>query len=379
MKVDFYRHSIAPEQADKIAEVLKTPFLTTGPVSRKVEAQLRDFFHVPHAFLTNSWTNGAIALLLASGIGPGDEVIVPAMTFVATANVVEMVGAKPVFVDVDPRTLLMRPEDAARAVTRHTRAVFPVHLYGQMVDIEALRAALGRRDDILIFEDCAHCFEGKLNGDLSGAHSDAALFSFYATKNVACGEGGAIILHDDALADKVHQARLHGMSAGAADRFKTGCYNHWDVENLGTKANLPDLLAAFLPDQIAGVYERLAKRRVLAEGYLDAFAGSNAVRCVAPVRGALHAHHLFPIAVPADKRDFTLNALAERGIGATVNYRGVPVLSYYSRKYGFRFGDFPASDEWGASTLSLPLYPDMTPEAQAHVAETLLKEIIPKF
>lgn len=379
MKVDFYRHSISPDQAGKIAAVLETPFLTTGPVSKGVEAQLRDFFNVGHAFLTNSWTNGAIALLLASKIGPGDEVIVPAMTFVATANVVEIVGARPVFVDVDPNTLLMRPEDAARAVTANTRAVFPVHLYGQMVDIAALRAELHPRNDILIFEDCAHCFEGKLDGDLSGKHSDAALFSFYATKNVACGEGGAIILHDDALADRVQQARLHGMSAGAVDRFKTGSYNHWDVVDLGTKANLPDLLAAFLPDQIAGVYERLEKRRVLAEGYQEAFSRSNAIRCVAPVEGALHAHHLFPIAVPAEKRDFTLNALAEHGIGATVNYRGVPVLTYYAEKYGFNFGDFPASDEWGAATLSLPLYPGMEPDAQTYVADTLLNEIVPKF
>ncbi len=379
MKVDFYRHSISPDQAKHVAAVLETPFLTTGPVSRQVEQQLRDFFDVPHAMLTNSWTNGAIALLLAADIGPGDEVIVPAMTFVATANVVEMVGATTVFVDVDPDTLLMRPEDAARAVTDNTRAVFPVHLYGQMVDTEALREALRPRDDILIFEDCAHCFEGRLHGRLSGAHSDAALFSFYATKNVACGEGGAIILHDGELASKVQRTRLHGMSAGAVDRFKTGSYAHWDVDALGTKANLPDLLAAFLPDQISGVYDRLEKRRAIAQGYAEAFAGSNLVRCVKDIPGALHAHHLFPIAVPANKRDFTLNALAQHGIGATVNYRGVPVLRYYREKYGHTPGDFPVSDSWGASTLSLPLYPGMEDAAWRHVADTLLKDILPRF
>lgn len=377
MKVDFYRHSIAPEEAQRVAEVLATPFLTTGPVCKQVEAQIAEFFALPYALLTNSWTNGAIAVLLAAGVGPGDEVIVPAMTFVATANVVELVGAKPVFVDVDPGTLLMRPENAAAAVTRATRAVFPVHLYGQMVDIAALREALAPREDILIFEDCAHCFEGMLRGERPGTHSDAALFSFYATKNVACGEGGAVVTRDETLALRVQQTRLHGMTAGAVDRFKTGSYNHWDMELLGTKANLPDLLAVFLPGQIRGVYSRLEARASLARRYRNAFAGNNMVRMPKALREALHAHHLFAIAVPADKRDRTLQALARRGIGATVNYRAVPRLSYYREKYGLSPQRFPVAHEWGESTLSLPLYPGLREDEQDHVIDTLLKDILP--
>jgi len=379
MKVDFYRHSIASSEADRVAEVLNTPFLTSGPVGKAVEEQLCDFFRVPHALLTNSWTNGAIAVLLAAGVGPGDEVIVPAMTFVASANVVELVGAKPVFVDVDPATLLMRPEDAAKAVTKATRAVIPVHLYGQMVDIAALREALKPRDDILIIEDCAHCFEGRLRDEPPGVHSDVAIFSFYATKNVACGEGGAVITRDDLLAARVKQTRLHGMSASAADRFKTGSYNHWDVEELGTKANLPDLLAAFLPEQIRSVYDRLHGRTTVAECYAKAFAGNNRIRMPKAVPDCLHAHHLFPIAVPAEKRDETLAKLAESGIGATVNYRSVHELTFYREKYGFKPGDFPAAYEWGASTLSLPLYPTLPADQQSFVIETLLDRIVAAF
>ena len=144
MKIDFYRHSLTPEDATAVAKVLGTPFLTTGKVCEVVEAQLREYFSVPHAILVNSWTNGALATLLAMGIGPGDEVIVPAMTFIASANVVELTGAKTVFADVDPETLLLMPDELAKHITSRTRAVIPVHLYGQMVDIPGMRRGARR-------------------------------------------------------------------------------------------------------------------------------------------------------------------------------------------------------------------------------------------
>lgn len=183
--------------------------------------------------------------------------IVPATTFVATANVVELLGAKPVFVDVDPATLMPTPAAIAATLTRNTRVAMPVHLYGQMCDVAALRRALGPRSDIAIIEDCAHSFESTFNGDPPGSHSDAAIFSFYATKNVTCGEGGAVVTRRPELFEAVLQTRLHGMSAGAIDRFEKNRYRHWDVARLGTKANLPDLLAALLPRQIATIRQRL--------------------------------------------------------------------------------------------------------------------------
>jgi len=377
-KVDFYRHSLPVTEAEKIAAVLATPFLTTGPVSKRVEEQLMAFFGTREAVLMNSWTNGAVAALLAAGIKRGDEVIVPAMTFVATANVVEMVGAKPVFVDVDPETLLLAPEAIAKAVTTATKAIIPVHLYGQMVDMRAVREAIGGREDILLIEDCAHCFEGTLHGDRPGTHSDMAIFSFYATKNVACGEGGAVVLNDSVLADRIRQARQHGMSAGAVDRFKTGGYRHWDVERLGTKANLPDLLAAFLPAQIEGVLDRSKQRTLLAKGYRTALERT-------PFRlphwqdGQLHAHHLFPIGVPGGARDQVLGLLAQAGIGATVNYRSVPLLSYYTGRYGHKPEDHPHAFAWGEETLTLPLYPGLSGEDQQYVIDVLLEDIAPRL
>ena len=251
VKVDFYRHSLLPRHAEAVAAVLATPFLTTGKVAQAVEAQLAEYFSLPYALLVNSWTNGALAALLALDIGPGDEVIVPAMTFIASANVVELVGAKVVFADVDPSTLLLTPELAAKRVTRQTRAVIPVHLYGQMCDIPALRKMLeshpARSQRVCLIEDCAHCFEGERDGTKPGAHSDVAIFSFYATKNITCGEGGAIVTGEAELYQRMLETRVHGMSSGAIDRFAANRYNHWDMRRLGPKPICPICLQPCCP------------------------------------------------------------------------------------------------------------------------------------
>ena len=376
MQVPFYRHSLAPENSKSVAQVLETPFLTSGPIGKEVEAQLSEYFGVKHAKLVNSWTNGAVATLLALDIGPGDEVIVPAMTFIATANVVELVGAKPVFIDCDPGTLLVTPELIKAAITKNTKAVIPVHMYGQMCDIKGIKNILPKDQKISIIEDCAHTFEAKFNGDRPGKYSDVSIFSFYATKNVTCGEGGAIITNDERLFDRILQAILHGMSAGAADRFKAGQYKHWGMEHLGTKANLPDLLACFLPDQIRSVDERLSFREELANKYEDKLLGSKIV-IPKSAKQITHSRHLFPIGVGAKVRDEALLALGAANIGATVNYRSVPSMTYYKNKYSFNGSEFPVSQAWGEGTLTVPLFPGMTNDEQDYVIDVLLNKIEP--
>jgi UDP-4-amino-4-deoxy-L-arabinose-oxoglutarate aminotransferase len=376
MQVPFYRHSLAPENSKYVAKVLETPFLTSGPIGKEVEAQLSEYFGVKHAKLVNSWTNGAVATLLALDIGPGDEVIVPAMTFIATANVVELVGAKPVFVDCDPDTLLITPELIKAAITNNTKAVIPVHMYGQMCDIKAIKEILPKDQKISIIEDCAHTFEAKFNGERPGKYSDAAIFSFYATKNVTCGEGGAIITNDPHLFERIIQAILHGMSAGAADRFKSGQYKHWGMDYLGTKANLPDLLACFLPDQIRTVEERLEVREFLAAKYENTLKSSK-IKLPKINPKVVHSRHLFPIFVGKSARDESLMALGNSNIGATVNYRSVTSMNYYKSKYGFLGTEFPSSLNWGEGTLSIPLFPGMTDSEQEYVIEVLLNKVQP--
>lgn len=380
MKVEFYRHSLTAASAEQVAQVLASPFLTTGQVCGRVEEQLRTYFEVPHAILASSWTSGATATLMAMGIGPGDEVIVPAMTFIATANVVELLGATTVMIDVDPDTLLMTPEAAAAAVTPRTKAVIPVHLYGQMVDVKALRASIERRKPstqrIYILEDCAHCFEGRLDGARPGKFSDAAVFSFYATKNVTCGEGGAVVLHDQDLYARVLETRLHGMTAIAAKRFEGGRYNHWDMKRLGIKANLPDLLAALLPDQIRAIDAELERRHAVAGRYEAALQGGP-FRLLKKVAGGRSAEHLFVIGVPNGERDNAIERLNSAGVSVTVNYRALPQMTYYSDRYPFAASECPVAMAWGQQTLSLPLYPALPSEQQDHVIRVLLDDVAP--
>jgi dTDP-4-amino-4,6-dideoxygalactose transaminase len=374
--IEFYRHSLSADDASAIAAVLQSPFLTSGGVCKRVEGMLREFFGAGHAFLTNSWTNGAVAALLALGIGPGDEVIVPAMTFIASANVVELVGAKAVFVDVDPQTLLMTPETAAGAITARTRAVIAVHLYGQMCDVAGMKQALSANPGVVLIEDAAHAFESSRDGYLPGAHSDMAIFSFYATKNVTCGEGGAIVTNRSDLAGRLHSARLHGMTKGAADRFSGGRYNHWDMCSLGTKANLPDLLAALLPPQIETIRQRLPVRQALANRYREAFAGLP-IRLAKVLPQCSTAEHLFPIHVDTAVRDDAIVALNDSGVSVTVNYRALPATTYYREKYRLNPESFPVSYAWGEGTISLPLYPRLSREEQDYVIQVVQEAVVP--
>ena len=376
MQVPFYRHTLSPENAQLVAKVLETPFLTSGPIGKDVEAQICEFFGAKHAKLVNSWTNGAVATLLAMDVGPGDEVIVPAMTFIATANVVELVGAKPIFIDCDPNTLLITPELMKAAITKNTKAVIPVHMYGQMCDVKAIKDILPKDQKISIIEDCAHTFEAKFNGERPGKYSDVSIFSFYATKNVTCGEGGAIITNDEKLFERIQQSILHGMSAGAADRFKAGQYKHWGMDHLGTKANLPDLLACFLPDQIKTVDERLVIREDIAKNYETNLIGTK-IKLPKSSKSVVHSRHLFPIGVGSSARDKALLSLGESNIGATVNYRSVPSMKFYQNKYSLGASEFPISQAWGEGTLSIPLFPGMTDAEQNYVIDVLLNKIEP--
>ena len=381
MQVDFFRHDLSPRNAEAIAAVLASPFLTTGKVCRSVEDQLCGYFSVPHAVLCNSWTNGALATLLALGIGPGDEVIVPAQTFIATANVVTLTGATPIFADVDPETLLVRPSDVAKLITIKTRAVVPVHLFGQMVDVIGLKDVIAAhplaKAKIWLIEDAAHCFEGTRDGYRPGQNSDVAIFSFYATKNITCGEGGAIIVHDESLYQRILESRLHGMSAMAVDRFVAGRYNPWDMKRLGTKANLPDILAALLPQQIASIDDRLPLRAELAARYRQAFS-AGPLRLPKQQLNQKSAEHIFPIAVlNEEQRNCAISVLNSAGVGVTVNYRAVPDTTYYRNRFPSAAANNVVSVDWGRSTLTLPLFPGLTRAEQDYVIETVQRSVYP--
>ena len=357
--IPFHQHDLTSFSVDKVAEVLSSQFITSSSICAHVEIQLKAYFGVEYAFLTNSWTNGGIAALLALGIKPGDEVIVPAMSFIATSNIVCLLGAVPVFVDVDPDTLLMDYNKVEDAITPKTRCIIPVHLYGLMCDIKKLRDIIMPYGNIAIIEDSAHCFEGEYEGCKPGTYSDFAIFSFYATKNITCGEGGAVITNDPDLAERFKAARLHGMTASADKRYVDRKYKHWEMEALGAKANLPDLLAVYLQHQIDEIDKKWSLRKGYDQTYRHAFENVEAIRLQHIPEGMKSALHVFPIHVAPDHRDELIAHINDLGMQVAVHYRSIPSNSFYKREYSLDENAYPESKIWGDGQISLPLYPNL--------------------
>jgi len=289
------------------------------------------------------------------------------MTFIATATAILHAGAVPVFADVEPDTGLLDVEKVESAITSRTKAILPVHLYGTMVDMKSMRS-LADRHCLKIIEDCAHSIESERDGIRPGELGDAACYSFYATKNLTCGEGGALATNNLDLAEKVRCLRMHGMSKDAAGRY-SGLYKHWDMIALGWKYNLNDILAALLVDQIDKIDRYREKREALSRLYDSEFHRLQGVEM--PSIHGRSARHLYTIWVDPSRRDDILHTLQRKKIGVAVNYRAIHALSYFSNSYGFKPDNFPVADLIGRRTISLPLYPKLTESEVRYVIDTL--------
>lgn len=367
MKVDFYRHNIDDADIRRLVETIHTPFITTGLVVAEFEQRFAAYLDVAGAVGVMSCTQAGFLALKYWHIGPGDEVIVPAMTFLASATMAAHTGATPVFVDVDPKTGLIDPSAVEAAINSRTRAIVAVHLYGQLADMRALRA-IADRHGIRLLEDSAHCIEGVRDGVTPGSLGDAACFSFYATKNITCGEGGAIASNDVDLIAGTRLLRLHGMDKGAAERY-TKTYQHWDMIMLGYKANMTDLQASMLLGQLERIEALLERREEIAQTYERQFRQIGVEFPI--VSDGRSARHVFTIWTDADHRDRVLRELQGDGIGVAVNYRAVPTLRYFVETYGFRRGQFPIAESIGDRTITLPLYPSLREEQIAQVLDSV--------
>lgn len=368
-RVDFYRHNLGDEEKARVVAALDDTILTTGRAVAEAEQALTRYLGVEHVVCLDSCTAALHLSLVAYGIGPGDEVIVPAMTFVATANAVLMAGAEPVFADVDPRTGCLTAETLAPRIARRTRAVIPVHLYGLLCEMESL-GACAREHGLLVIEDSAHCLEARRGAVRPGSHGHCACFSFYATKSITCGEGGALATNDAELADRVRRLSRHGMTTSAHDRYGKR-YEHWDMPEWGWKYNLDNIRATLLLPQIARLDERWRRRQQLAERYQAALANVVGVELPAVEHPDWSARHLFTIWVDPRRRDEILGDLQQRQVGVAVNYRAVHLLEYYARRLGHRPGDLPAAEAIGDRTISLPFYPQLTAEQVGYVVEAV--------
>lgn len=372
-KIPFYRHDLGQAEIDALAAVLQGPILTTGDVVLEFERRFATYLGMPHGIGVTSWTGGAHIALLELGIGPGDEVITTPLTFIATATAIIQAGATPVFVDVEPETGNLDARLVEAAITSRTKAILPVHLYGQMCDMRTLRV-IADRYKLAIVEDCAHCVEGDRDGVRPGMLSEAACFSFFATKNLTCGEGGAIVTRDAERARRLRLLRHHGMDKTSADRARDG-YQHWDMVMMGWKYNMDNLQAALLLPQFQRLEAKARRREELAQLYFETLAGIPGVSWPARLKATRHANHLFTIWVEGERRDRVIAALQARGISAVVNYRAIHQLTYFRERFGFQRGTFPRAEKIGDQTISLPFYPTMTKEDVVAVAREV-REIL---
>ena len=374
-KIEFFRHNLSEEDISSANQVMRSIFLTTGPMVASFEKKFASYLGIGEAIGLTSCTGALHLALLRHGIGPGDEVITTPMTFVATSTAIIQTGAKPVFVDVCPKSGLLLPELVESAITEKTKAILPVHLYGRMVDMRGF-ALFAKKHRLAIIEDSAHCIEGMRGGVRPGQVSDAACFSFYPTKSMTCGEGGAIVCRSRKDADWYRSARHHGISKDASSRY-TKKYEHWDMEMMGWKYNMNDIQAALLINQIDRLDTNRQRRQQLELVYrefLDGIKGLDFLEF--PENDEVSGHHLFSVLLPNwCSRDEVLHKLQEKGIGCAVNYRAVHTLAYFRKTFGYKPEDFPVASEIGNRTISLPLYPKLQNDDVRNICEILIREI----
>jgi dTDP-4-amino-4,6-dideoxygalactose transaminase len=368
-RIEFFKHNINDEDIKRVNSVLRSIFLTTGEVVKEFEEKFSTYIGSRYTIGVTSCTAALHLSLLAGGIGPGDEVITTPMSFCATANSILHAGARPVFVDVEEDTGNLNHELIEKAITERTKAIIPVHLYGQMCNMKEIKR-IADRYNLKIIEDAAHSIEAIRDGIKPGQLSFTACFSFYATKNITSGEGGAVVTNDSTVADKLKVLRLHGIDKSAIDRY-TKRYQHYDMPLLGWKYNMDNIQAALLIGQLERIDELWQKREYLWNLYEEELREVKGIRILKTLPDTRHARHLFTILVPPKKRDEILWRLQDAGIGVAVNYRPIHLLSYYRKTFGYKEGDFPVAEDIGARTISLPLYPSLKEEELKAVTSTL--------
>jgi dTDP-4-amino-4,6-dideoxygalactose transaminase len=364
---------IGEEEIAEVVDSLRSGWVGTGPKVQRFEAMLAEYVGVAHCRCVSSCTAALILSMEVLGIGPGDEVLVPAMTFVASANAVEHAGATPVLVDSVPGTGLIDLDAAAAAITPRTRAIMPVHLAGRPIDMRQLNA-LRDAHDLLVIEDAAHAIGAAWHGRPIGAFGNVAAFSFYVTKNVTTVEGGALMTDHAAVAEEVERLALHGLSVGAWQRFSDAGFRHYEVVKPGYKYNMTDVHAAVGLHQLPRLDGWIERRAELWERYDELLAELPLATPPPPEPDTRHARHLYQVLLEPRARltrDELLDGLTERQIGTGVHYRGVHLHPYYRDKYGLDAGAFPIATEISERTLSLPLSPKVTEADQDDVVAAL--------
>jgi dTDP-4-amino-4,6-dideoxygalactose transaminase len=370
---------IEEAEIQEVVHSLRTAWLGTGPKVAEFEKRVAAYKGVEHAVAVNSCTAGLHLSCLSVGLKPGDEVIVPAMTFCATINAVVHAGATPVLADVEPDTFNIDPCEVRRKITPRTRAILPVHFAGRPCNMDAL-CSLAESHDLKLIEDCAHAVETEYWGKKAGTFGECGVLSFYSTKNIVTGEGGMVLTNDADLAARVKRLALHGVSADAWKRFSDDGYRHYEVVEIGFKYNMTDLQAAIGMHQISRIDCYAAKRQEIWQKYDCAFADLPVRLAAKPDRATRHARHLYTLLIDSHdapvSRDAFIAALHRRNIGSGVHYRAIPTHRIYQERFGWCLDDYPHAKAIGDSTVSLPLSAKLTDRDVADVITAVRKVLL---
>ncbi|MBP2154633.1 MULTISPECIES: UDP-4-amino-4-deoxy-L-arabinose aminotransferase [Erwinia] len=369
----FSRPAMGAEELAAVAEVLRSGWITTGPKNQQLEQAFCQLTGNRHAIAVSSATAGMHVTLMALGIGPGDEVITPSLTWVSTLNMIVLLGATPVMIDVDRDTLMVTPALIEAAITPRTKAIIPVHYAGAPVDIDAIRT-LAEQRGIAVIEDAAHAAGTHYRGQHVGRRG-TAIFSFHAIKNMSCAEGGLVVTDDDALADRVRSLKFHGLGVDAFDRQTHGRAPQAEVIMPGFKYNLADINAAIALVQLDKLTANNARREQIALRYLEELSDTPFLPLTQPDWPHHHAWHLFILRVDPElcgiSRDELMQALKEQGIGSGLHFRAAHTQKYYRER--FPHLSLPQT-EWNSERIcSIPLFPGMTDDDGRRVIVALRK------
>lgn len=349
---------IGREELDEVAATLKSGWLTMGPRVKKFENLLAEYTNAKHAVALSSCTAALHLSLVALGIGRGDEVITTPFTFAASANVIIHAGAKPVFVDIQPDTYNINPERIAEAITKKTKAILPVHFAGQPCNMKVINEK-AEENNLRVIEDAAHAIGAEYEGRKIGTLSDSTCFSFYVTKNITTGEGGAVTTDNEKLADKLKILRLHGMSKDAWKRYSSKGNWYYEIKEPGFKENMSDISAAIGIHQIRRLDGFIETRRKYARIYSEELGKIDEVVTPHEESNVKHPYHLYPILLKKSGRAKFIESMTKNGVSCSVHFQALHLQPFF-KKLGFRKGNFPVAEWVSDREVSLPLYPKMS-------------------
>jgi dTDP-4-amino-4,6-dideoxygalactose transaminase len=366
--------SLGPEEIDEVADTLRSPWITTGPKTRRFEQEFANHIGARSALALNSCTAALHTALLCRGIGPGAEVITTPLTFTATVNVIEHVGATPVFADVTPDTMNLDPRCVAAAITPRTRAIIPVHYAGHPAELDDLRA-IADTHGLTLVEDAAHALPAAYKGRPIGAGPNPVAFSFYATKNLTTAEGG-MLTGDAEFLERARMYSLHGMSRDAWKRYDRHGSWRYDVIVPGFKYNMTDVQAAIGLWQLRKLWGFHRRRCQVAQAYNRAFGNVDALEIPVHHPHTIHAWHLYVLRLRPEllriDRDRFIEELTTRNIGTSVHFIPVHMHRYYRDRYGYEPDTFPVARASYERMISLPLHPGLTDEDVTDVIQAVL-------